>query len=253
MLYSGNKGSAGSRGWSGAGCGWEGGKPSLPPPRGIFGCNSSLNPTSTTLQAACGGADPVLAPSKEPPCQVQGYRIPLAGVNRSRAQQTPVNQDGSCAMQAGGRRLHSQGTTAAGVGKPVRDPRGAEGFPNGEHSPNSTGEALAPGLCVQRDSTARWAVPWYPSQLHGTLWAQHGGQQQCQAACTAPAWHTLHGPPRSNCAAQLGTTGATCLQLGWLCHPKRRGTAAPTLAGERDTPVPSREGVEGGTAVVRNS
>lgn len=36
-------------------------------------------------------------------------------------------------------------------------------------------------------------------------------------------------------------------------HPKRRGTAAPTLAGERDTPVPSREGIQGGTAAVRNS
>lgn len=160
----------------------------------------------------------MLAPSKEPPCQVQGYRTPLAGVNRSRTRQTPVNQDGSCAMRAGGRRLHSQGTTAAGVGKPARDPRGSRGISQWQKFPQQHWEGAGTRAVSAKEQhgTAGSALVSEPAARHGM--AQHGVQEQCQAACTAPAWHTLHGPPRSNCAAQLGTTGATCLQLGWLCH-----------------------------------
>lgn len=134
----------------------------------------------------------MLAPCKEPPCQVQGYRIPLAGVNRRRNQQTPVNQD----CHAGRRKEIAQPRTNGCGGWET-----SEGS-KGEQSDFPTGKNLltAPGLFMQRDSMAQWALQggctaqramaWCPSQLHGT--AQHSGQQQCQAACTSPAWHTLH-------------------------------------------------------------
>lgn len=117
----------------------------------------------------------------------------------------------------------------------------------------------AQGRCWQRDSmaqravqgdyTAQCAVAWCPSQLHGTVWhstvgnssAKQLAQPLCGTHCTdlPAAWHSWGQPEPPACS------WASCA----TAHPKHRGT----LTGEQSTPVPSREGIKGGTAAMRNS
>lgn len=162
----------------------------------------------------------MLAPSKEPPCQVQGYRTPLAGVNRSRTRQTPVNQDGSCAMRAGGRRLHSQGTTAAGVGKPVRDPRGSRGISQWQKFPQQHWEGAGTRAVSAKGQhgTAGSALVSEPAARHGT------------ARCARAVPSSLHSP----CVAHAARTSP--IQLRGTAGDNRSHLPAAGLALPRRTP-----------------
>lgn len=112
--------------------------------------------------------------------------------------------------------MHSPGTTAARGGK-----RGSREISKRGKLPCQHWEGA--DVCKERAAVSKPA------------WHSTASDNSAKQLCTAPAWHPLHKPPRSNHTAQLGTPGATCLQLGWLCHPNSRGTAAPTLAGESGT------------------
>lgn len=174
------------------------------------------------------------------PCKgIQEYRIPSAGVNRSRTQQTLVNQDSSCAVQAGGRRLHSQGTTAAGGWQTSEGSEGEQSdFPMGKIPLTALGRRWQQDQCMQSDSnvTAQRAAAWCPSQLHGTArWATAAPSSLRGTRCTdlPAAWHSW-GQSEPPACSWAGSATA---------RPER---CKSTLTGEQGTPSAKQGGRQRG-------